>query len=306
MSYDLDIVQRDALRIDLDALRDAACAIIPSVVTRVQQGRLVADGAGFTVLAGPKGTHLSAGTTRGPADERAMEVVALHLAGAKGVVIDRHTGRQWPVELLDEWLRVTGLLSGRALALNEERIAHRTDHTAAKGFADRVEALVTYLASGNASAAMRTRVHDELAYYATRPALLWNVARSLAGLGDFDRLEALTRNTTADSEFNAFEVAAGYGRASLPLFARALGDADPNHRRAAARALHRVNDPEVLPLIARALEDKRSTVREAVLEAGFDRVLALPGARDVLARPLSRLPNDTSTLVRKMYSKWSG
>jgi HEAT repeat protein len=61
-----------------------------------------------------------------------------------------------------------------------------------------------------------------------------------------------------------------------------------------------------LPLIARALEDKRSTVREAALESGFEEVLALPGARDVLGRVLSRLANDTSSLVRKMSSKWNG
>lgn len=306
MSYDLDIVQRDAVPIDLDTLRDAVTSIAPAVVARVQQGRLVVDGAGFTVMAGGKGVHLSAGTTRGPADERAMEIVALQLAGAKGVVFDRHTGRQWPVELLSEWLRVAGLFSGRALALNEERIAHRTDHTAAKGFAERVDALVAHLASGNASPALRARLHDELAYYATRPALVWSIARSLAGLGDFDRLEALTRAAPAESEVNAFQVAAEYGRAALPLFARALGDPDPNYRRAAARALHLIVHPEVLPLIARALEDKRSTVREAVLEVGFEQVLALDGARVALARVLSRLASDSSSLVRKMSSKWSG
>jgi hypothetical protein len=302
LSYDLEVHSNGRAVLSRDDLHATVRALAPALPVLDREGRLASDGAGFALDHTPRGTVLTAGPARGPGDEHLMEIAALVLARPSGSVIDRHTGRPWTAALLAEWLAVAPLLSGRALAVNEERIAHRPEPAAARGFTARVEALTAHATGGAATAGFTARLRDELQHYAARSQLEWPVARGLARLGDFSGLEALSRAATGD--LDAFAVAAEHGAAALPLFQRALGDADPNYRRAAARALHRIADAAVLPLVARALEDKRSTVREAVLEADFGRVLSLPGARTALAPTLARLAHDPSSLVRRHCARW--
>ena len=233
-----------------------------------------------------------------------MELAACVLAGATGTVLDRHTGRVWTAALLDEWLQVTALLSGRALASNQERIAHARTPVATEQFAARVESITRHCATAGASSALRARLHDELMAYVSRAQFTWIAAHGLANLGDLSAIEQLTRTLPHGTEPDPFVLAAKYGAPAVALFARALADADPNHRRAAARALHHLHHPDALPLVLRALEDRRSTVREAVLDADFDAVMARPGARDVLGAALSKLAHDPSTLVRRRVARW--
>jgi hypothetical protein len=218
-------------------------------------------------------------------------------------VLDRHTGRNWSAGVLGEWLAVGPLLSGRATACNHERIAHVQQPVAFDQFSARVDAMVRHCQSGSCSDALRARVHDELVAYVSRAQFTWVAARALGALGDFAALEQLARTVPHGSDPDPFVVLAGFGGAAVPVFARALGDPDPNHRRAAARALHHVRHDEVFALAKRALEDKRSTVREAVLEAEFDRVMARPGAREALGPVLARLAHDPSTVVRRLAAK---
>jgi hypothetical protein len=262
----------------------------------------VVDGSGFAVEAGATAIKLVADVARGEGDEFAMELSACTLASGGHTVIDRHTGRHWSGALLEAWLSVTGLLSGRALAVNEERIAHRTAPTAARAFESRVETITGHLLR-TPSPALRARAIDELSYYASRPALMWSSARGLGRLGDLRRLEDLSREAAEETRSAAFVIAAELGGEALVLFERAFDDADPNRRRSAAKVLHRVTDRAVLPLVVRALDDRRSTVREAILESGFDRLLSLDAGRTVLGPALHRRASDPSTLVRKLAAR---
>jgi hypothetical protein len=315
VSYDLEAVAPDPPRapLDLDALvalaRGHEAVLAHASVQHAREAALYAccDGEGFALEATPRGAKLCAGPSRGASDEWLMERVALAIAGPHGEVVDRHTGRRWTALLLREWLEVSALFSGRALAANEARISRRgTDpDEPVRGFADRVARVAAHVSRGEGSHELVARLREELGHYASRPAFAWPVARALATMGDFSRLEVLTRASAANGgETDAFVVAAEYGAAAVPLFARALDDADPNHRRAAARALHRIAAPEVLPLAARALEDKRSTVREAVLEAGLDAMLALDGGPRVLGPLITRLARDSNSTVRRLAARY--
>ena len=304
VSYDLEVLALVHEPIDLDALV-AAVRVKSDLVALVPHGKgLADDGAGFVIERTQRGAKLSAGNERGPRDEWAMEWCACVLAGSDGVVIDRHTGRQWSTSLLEEWLRVSALLSGRALASNVERIAHARVPVATEQFASRVEAITRHGATTGVSAALRARIHDELQPYVARAQFTWIAARGLANVGDLAAIEQLTRTQPHGSEPDPFVVAAQYGALAVAVFARALSDADPNHRRAAARALHHLHHPDALGLVVRALDDRRSTVREAVLEADFDEVMTRAGAREVLAPSLAKLARDPSTMVRRRVAKW--
>jgi hypothetical protein len=304
VSYDLEVLASVRPAIDLAALAEAVAARTDLVKLASRGKGLAADGGGFVLEATARGAKLVSAVDRGVRDEWGMELCAWLLAGDAGTVLDRHTGRNWPAQVLGEWLAVGPLFSGRAAACNHERIAHVREPVALAQFAARVDAMVRHCAEGACGAALRARVHDELAVYVSRAQFTWVAARALGALGDFAALEQLTRTVPHGSEPDPFVVLAGFGGAAVPVFARALADADPNHRRAAARALHHVAHDEVFALVKRALEDKRSTVREAVLEAEFDRVMARPGAREALGAVLARLVHDPSTLVRRLAGRY--
>ena len=304
MSYDLEVIASVNAPIDLVALAADVRARVDLVAPAPHGKGLAVDGGGFVVEPTARGVKLSSHVDRGPRDEWAMEWCACLLAGANGTVLDRHTGRTWTVAVLDEWLRVAPLFSGRAMACNEERIAHARAPVALQQLTQCVDTMVQQCAGAHASPALRKRVHDELIAYVSRPHFVWIAARALAGLGDLGPLENLTRTVPHGSEIDPFVVAASFGAQAVPLFTRALTDPDPNHRRAAARALHHLHHDDVFALVKRALEDKRSTVREAMLEANFEVVMVRPGARDALGASLERLAHDTSSVVRKLVAKW--
>ncbi len=304
MSYDLEVLAAVHEPVDLAALAAEVRARADRVCLVPRGAGLADDGTGFVIERTARGAKLSAGNERGERDEWGMELCACILAGHDGSVLDRHTGRTWTFALLDEWLRVGPLFSGRALASNHERIAHVTAPVAADRFAARVEAMTVHCAGANASAALRSRVRDELVAYVSRAQFTWIAARGMAALGDLSAIEQLTRTIPHGSEPDPFVVAAAYGAPAVALFSRALADPDPNHRRAAARAIHLVHHPEAIALITRALEDRRSTVREAVLDASFDEVMTRAGAREALAPTLLRLSRDPSSLVRKRVAQF--
>ncbi|MEI8255379.1 MAG: HEAT repeat domain-containing protein [Deltaproteobacteria bacterium] len=304
MSYDLEVLADVHGPVDLAALAAQVRSRVDQINLGARGAGLADDGTGFVIERTARGARLSAGNDRGARDEWGMELCASILAGRAGTVLDRHTGRLWTYALLDEWLRVGPLFSGRALASNHERIAHVTAPVAVDQFGARVEAMTAYCAGASASPALRGRVRDELVAYVSRAQFTWIAARAMAALGDLSALEQLTRTIPHGSEPDPFVVAAGYGAPAVELFSHALSDPDPNHRRAAARAIHHLHHPEALALIARALEDRRSTVREAVLDADFDGVMARAGAREALGPVLARLSRDPSTLVRRSVARF--
>lgn len=299
--YQLDVTLGDAARAAV--LLQSAAAIDAAVAERFPSApHASVSTRDYRVDRIATGVRLSAPVTRSDDDEHLLECVACILASPAGRVFDRHAGRAWEPFVLDEWLRVAGLLSGRALAINEGRISRRSVGVclAAESFESRARALTTAAQRGSLSDATRTRLFDELSHWACRPALSWSCADALAALGDFTRLDALART---DESARAFALAAAHQALALPFFSRALDDADPSYRRAAALVLHRLHTPAVLPLVARALADRRSIVREAVLEADLDALLALEGAREALAQALARLEEDPSSLVRRTLAK---
>ena len=266
--------------------------------------RVCVDGTGFAVEAIDRGIRLFADAARGERDEWCMETAAFLAAGAHGEVLDRHTGHLWSAAELGDWLPIAPLLSGRALAVNEERIAQSHAPVAMAQFTTRVDAVVAECMRASAAPRLRERLHRELQHYARRSALAWPSACGLAGVGDFGALEQLARTMPHDVTPGPFAVAARHGGAALAVFARALDDPDPNHRRAAARELHSIEHVGVVPLVVRSLYDRRSTVREVVLESDLSAVLALPGAREQLGPVFDRLEHDPSTLVRKRVQRW--
>lgn len=304
MSYDLEVFAAVHGPIDLAALAERAQAANSRVKLVTHGSGLADDGAGFIVERTARGAKFSAGDGRGERDEWAMELCACILAGRDGSVLDRHTGRSWTHALLDEWLRVGPLLSGRALASNHERIAHVTRPVAPEQFAARVETMTAHCTGSTASPALRERLRDELVAYVSRSPFTWIAARAMASLDDLSALEQLTRTVPRGSVPDPFVIVAQYGAAAVAVFAHALADPDPNYRRAAAQAIHHVRHPEALALIARALEDRRSTVREAVLQAGFDEVMSRPGARAALSATLLRLTHDPSSVVRRCVARF--
>lgn len=302
--YQLDVVFGDAARAQ-GFLRDAGS--LEAEISSLLGAPVVKPLARVACVVEPlpQGARLVGASGRDALDEHAIECAAFALAGPAGRVFDRHAGRAWEHAVLAQWLRVAGLLSGRALAINEGRIAHRAAGVseAAGAFGERATRLVEAARSGALSEATRARLADELRHWSGRPALAWACGAALAGLGDYARLEALGRGEEAE---RAFTAAAVYGAEALEFFGSALDDADPSHRKAAALSLHRVRDSRVLSLVVRALSDKRSSVREAVFEGDFDALLALEGAREELGPVLARLSSDPSSMVRKALARFGG
>ncbi len=304
MSFDLEIhpsTQRSGATVDLTALALRLPERVGSATPAVAHGTRIAfpGSVGFSIEQTPRGLVLSAGADRTERDEHAMAFAAVDLAGPTGEVFDRHTARTWAAELLLRWLVVAPPLSGRALALNEERIRRVRTPTALADLAASVKRLAAHVVTLPERDALRTRVVEELNVIASRPACVWTVAPALAALGDFERLESMLYTVPPEGTPHALEIVADVGAPALPLLARALDDPDPNHRRIAAATLHRVRDAEVLPLVVRALDDKRATVREAVLVSVFEAVLALPEASRMLAPTLERLTHDPHAGVRR-------
>lgn len=80
MRYDLEALSRVPARIDLGSLAARACALVPGVRALVSEGKLKADGEGFTLDWTPRGAHLSAGFNTLLALPGAREALAPALA----------------------------------------------------------------------------------------------------------------------------------------------------------------------------------------------------------------------------------